>query len=356
MENLRGTRLLKSVRRNTGDEPTIPLNRRHSAALPTLKGIRDAHWFLSQYIAETPLVRSEALSQMFRGDVWIKNETVSPIGSFKIRGALTELLRAREPVLAAVTSSTGNHGQGVAYAARLLKFPAHVFLPKQANPVKRAAIENLGAAIHLGGHDFDDAKAAGRQFANDNRYFFIDDGEGHGVVEGAGTVGLEIAEKLDGIDVVFIPVGSGTLAGGAAAAIRAIHPRTRVIGVEPNGSPAMAESFHAKRPIERPARTLAEGLICRVPADLALRCLLAFVAETLLVSDIELLAGVHALTAIAHILVEPSGAAAFAGAWRKRNDLVGRRIVLVLTGANLAVETLRLALKTPFPYAGPSFL
>ncbi len=129
-------------------------------ALPTLDGIRDAAARIGTHQMVTPLIRSELLSRAFAADIWLKNETVSPVASFKLRGALTALLRARErgPVAGAVSSSTGNHGQGVAYAARLLDLPCTIFLPENANPVKRAMIAALGAAVHEVGHDIDAAK------------------------------------------------------------------------------------------------------------------------------------------------------------------------------------------------------
>ncbi len=320
--------------------------------LPSLQGIRDARDLIGDFVQKTPLVRSDCLSRILDGDVWIKNETVSPIASFKIRGALTEVLRlrGRGELRALVTSSTGNHGQAVAYAAGLVGSPAHVFLPINPNRVKRAAIEAIGAVIHESGADIDYSKQEAWRFANSHGYSFIDDGESLGVMEGAGTVGLEIAESLDNIQAVFIPMGSGTLASGSAAAIKSLQPRARIIAIQAKGSPAMVESFKARRAIEMPVDTIADGLACREPAILSLRALLAFVDEADVVTDEEMLAGVHALAAAAHVLVEPSGAAGFAGAWKHRASLSGQRVVLVLTGANISMETLRIALETPLPF------
>jgi threonine dehydratase len=319
--------------------------------LPSLPGIEDALARVRPHLPETPLVRSELLSRGLGADVWLKVEAISPIGSFKLRGALTELLRAREAGsgAGATASSTGNHGQGVAYAARLLGMSADIFLPIAPNPVKRAKIAAYGAVVHEVGKDLDEAKAVARGFAEEHRHAFVDDGEGLGVTEGAGTVGLEIARALPSIDTVLIPMGSGALAGGSAVAIKSVQPGARVIAVQAKGSPAMVESFHAKRPVERPVDTIADGLVCREPAELALETLLAWVDDARLTTDADLLRSMHTLAASAQILVEPSGAAALAAAWDLRRDLAGRRIVLVLTGANAMMETLREALGTaPF--------
>lgn len=287
---------------------------------------------LSQYATPTPLVRVLLLSRDLDCDLWVKNETVSPIASFKWRGALNDLLRDPD-ARGVVTSSTGNHGQGVSWAAQRIGVPAHIFLPLGANPTKRAKIALLGATIHDGGHDLDAAKEIAIAFARNEGLRFIDDGESEGVIEGAGTIGFEIAHALEQIDVVYVPMGSGSLASGVASAIREKHPHAHIVAVQSNGSPAMVESFHARRAIERPANTIADGLICRVPAQLALDALLASVDDAITIPDDELLAAVNAMALGAHILVEPSGAAGLAAAMR--GDVRGKSVVVIATGANI---------------------
>ncbi len=282
---------------------------------------------LRPFAQPTPLVRALLL------DLYVKNETVSPIASFKWRGALNTLLRD-ESVRGVVTSSTGNHGQGVAWAARVAGIPAHIFMPLGANPTKRAKIELLGATIHDGGHDLDAAKELAIAFARDEELTFIDDGESEGVIEGAGTVGLEIAKALERIDIVYVPMGSGSLAAGVAIAIKQHHPNARVVAVQSKGSPAMVESFHARRAIERPIDSIADGLVCRVPAQLALDLLVQHVDDAIAIADDELLAAAREMILGAHILVEPSGAAGLAAALRKREP----HAVVIATGANITRE------------------
>lgn len=282
---------------------------------------------LRPYAAPTPLVRALLLG------VHVKNETVSPIASFKWRGALNALLRegSRRGV---VTSSTGNHGQGVAWAARVTGIPAHIFLPLGANPTKRRKIELLGADVHEMGHDLDAAKELAIVFARDEGMTFVDDGESEAVIEGAGTVGLEIANALDRIDVVYVPMGSGSLASGVAIAIKEKHPDARVVAVQSKGSPAMVESFHARRAIERPIDTVADGLMCRVPAQLALDLLVEHVDEAMTIPDAEILRAAREMILSAHLLVEPSGAAGLA-AWLRRRE---SHAVVIATGANITPE------------------
>ncbi len=314
--------------------------------LPTLAGIEEAEGRIRPHLAETPLLRSEILSRAMSADVWLKLETASPIASFKLRGALAVLSRAHEAsgLAAACTSSTGNHGQGVAYAARLLGLAAEIFLPEPPNPVKQAMIEAFGGTIHAVGHDLDAAKAEAIAYAAGNGALFVDDGESLDLMEGAGTLGLEAARALKDIDAVFVPMGSGTLATGVATAVKGLQPGAKVIAVQAKGAPAMVESFHAGRAIERPAQSTADGLICRVPAERALAGLLATVDDAMTRSDEQLLAGVRTLIECAHVLVEPSGAAGLAAAYAGRGALTGKRIVLILTGANITEHQLTAAL------------
>jgi len=294
---------------------------------------------LQQYARITPFERSLLLSHDLACDVFVKNETVSQIASFKWRGALNDILREKT-TRGVVTSSTGNHGQGVAWAARAVGVPAHIFLPLGANATKRAKIEILGATIHDIGHDLDGAKEIAIEFAQREGLRFIDDGDSEGVIEGAATIGTEIGRALDQLDVVFVPMGSGSLAGGVAMEVKGWHPNARVIAIQSSGSPAMVESFHARKAIERPANTIADGLICRVPAQLALDSLIEFVDDAITVSDDELLCAARMMMLRANVLVEPSGAASLAGALRFGEEIRGKAIALIATGANATAETL----------------
>lgn len=317
--------------------------------LPTLAGIEEAEGRVRPHLAETPLVRSEILSRAMDADVWLKVETVSPIASFKLRGALAAISRAQEAggLNGVCTSSTGNHGQGVAYAARLLGLKAEIFLPEAPNPVKRAMIEAFGGRTRLVGHDLDAAKAEAIAYAAEEGALFVDDGESLDLMEGAGTLGLESARALPEIDAIFVPMGSGTLATGVATAAKGLQPAVKVVAVQAKGAPAMVESFHAGRAIEMPAASTADGLICRVPAARALAGLLATVDDAMTCPDDHLLAGVRTMAECAHLLVEPSGAAGLAAAWAGRGALTGKRVLLILTGANITEHQLSAALAEP---------
>jgi threonine dehydratase len=316
---------------------------------PTFEGVKQAAERLKPHMAPTPLYRSETLSRALDADVWLKLETATPIASFKLRGALNHLLvvQSQAPIKSAVTSSTGNHGQGVAYAARLLGVPADIFLPDGCPVVKQTMIRLFGAALHIGGIDIDDAKERARKFCTERGGSFVDDGESARLIEGAGTIGHEIGAALEDVDYAFVPMGSGSLVAGTAIGLKGTQPRARVIAVTSAGSPAMVESFRAKRAVERPVNSLAESIVCRVPAATALTAVLRYVDDALLLSDRDLLAALHTLLTWGHVLVEPGSAAGLAGAWARRKELRGKRVVLVLSGANVDLEVIGRALFVP---------
>ena len=316
---------------------------------PTLDGIRAAHDRIRPYVAETPLVFSEVLSEQLKAEVWLKNETVTAIASFKIRGALSTMFKAKDDGVQAVgTSSTGNHGQGVAYAGKLLDIATHIFMSTPINPIKAGKINLYGGTVHECTGDIDDAKDQGLEFCASIGGTFLDDGNDPTVMEGAGTVALEIAESLEDIDALMVPLGGGNLSAGCATALKSLQPEAKVISVQAKGSPAVTRSFHAREKQEHPTEpTVAEGLVTRVPPDLALTVLWERLDDAWLADDDVMLSAVHTIAESAQVLVEPAGAAALAGLWLHREQFEGKRVVLILTGANLTMEQLRLALDRP---------
>ena len=313
---------------------------------PTIDGIRAAAERIRPYVTETPLVRADVLSARLGADVWLKNETVTAVASFKIRGALNTMLSARSEGVSEVgTSSTGNHGQGVAYAGMLLKIGVNIFMPKPVNATKAAKTALYGAAVHECEGDIDQAKDQGVVYCRDKGARFLDDGNDPTVMEGAGTVALEVAESLDEIDCMIVPLGGGNLSAGCATALKSIQPKAKVVSVQAKSSPAVTRSFHAREKQEHPSLpTVAEGLVTRVPPDLALQVLWERLDDAWLADDNVLLSSVHTMAASAQVLVEPAGAASLAGLWMHREELKGKRVVLILTGANLTMDQLRLAL------------
>jgi threonine dehydratase len=312
---------------------------------PTPEDILAAETRIRPHVPESPLFQSPGLSALLGCQTWIKAECVSVLSSFKLRGALNHLL-AEPAASGAVTSSTGNHGQGVAYAARLLNRRADIFVPVSAPLNKREAIERLGATLHVHGADLDEAKDIARTFAAERDLPFVDDGESPHVIAGAGTIGLEIGRSLPSADFVFAPVGAACLASGTALGLKAAGSGAKVIGVQSAQTPCMVKSFHAKRAIEHPVTTICDCLNQRIPPKLSLACMIEHVHDAFEVDDQECLAAMHTALADAHMLIEVGTAAALAGAWSRRHQLNGKIIVLLFSGANSDPDMIKLALAT----------
>lgn len=322
--------------------------------LPTPEGVEAALARIRPHMPETPLVRSEFLSEMLGLELYLKIETTTPIGSFKLRGALNSILADGADAETIVSSSTGNHGQGVAYAARAAGKPCTIFLPENPNPVKRRKIELFGADVVTVGRDIDVAKVAAQEFACEHGGLFVDDGEDALVMEGAGTIGLEVGRALEGIDAIVLPTGGGNLVSGTAVGLKSVQPRTKVVAVQSDACAAMHESFHARRPVACVVETAADCLAQGVPPELALKVMLENVNDSVVVSDDDLFAAAHALALYGNVLAEAGSAGGLAALVRHRNLFAGAgRVVIAVTGANLDGTALKRLLETS-PIVSPS--
>jgi threonine dehydratase len=316
---------------------------------PTLAGAEAALATIAEHVPETPLIRSEALSRAFDADIWLKLDCATATASFKLRGALCDLLRAeaRGETGGVVASSSGNHGQGVAFGARLLGRNADIFLPEGNNDLKQGMICAYGGRVHVLGTDIDYAREAAIRHAEENGLYFVNDGISLDIMEGAATMATEIARRLDGIDYLIIPVGGGNLTAGCAAVMAEAQPGCRTIGVQPEGAPVIVRSFLEGRPLEVPGESFADGLVSRVTIPFAFEVFCRHVADGWLVGDQPIKAAMHSLAECAHLLAEPSGAAGLAAAWERHTLLKGKRVVLPITGGNASMDQLREALATP---------
>ena len=319
------------------------------AAMLALWQVLEARRVLAGILTRTPLYHSPGLSALCGAAVHVKYENHSPVGSFKARGALVALAKAVEAaeragsrLPGAVTSSTGNHGLGVAYAGRRLRVPVTVYVPQAANPDKCRLIEELGAQVVVAGRDLDEAKAAGRRAAAAAGMAFVDDGDDPWLMAGAGTVGLEIVEDLPAVEVLVLPAGGGALLAGAGLAAKRLKPQIHVTGVAAERAPGVYLSWKAGgQPVTAPyCDTFADGLAQPTPAPLAARMVAATADAVLLVSETALRQAIRLLLVHTHNLAEGAGAAALAGALDQRAAIAGRTVALVLTGGNITEEGL----------------
>jgi threonine dehydratase len=314
---------------------------------PTLADVFAARGRIRPHLQPTPLVAAPALAEYLGLDVRLKLETVLPIGAFKIRGGIN-LVGAIEQGMEErphgfVTASTGNHGQSIAYAARLFGYPAIVYAPEDCNPYKAEAMRRLGAEVVLNGKDYDDAREVAERSADQRGYRYVPPIEAL-LVSGVATATLEILDDWPEVDTIVVPLGGGSGACGACLAGKGIKPPLEVIAVQAAGAPAFYRSWKSGRPeTTESVETFAEGLATRCAYEFSLRLLRGVLDDVILVADAELERGMVDLLRHAHLLTEAAGAAAMAALTQAavRQRLTGKRVALMVTGANVTPETLR---------------
>ena len=310
---------------------------------PDVERIAQAAQAIAPAFRDTPVLRSEALDRLFGCELALKVETLTPIRSFKGRGA--DFLLHRLGALAqagVVCASAGNFGQGIAHAARARGMAATVFAAESANPLKIAAMRRFGAEVLLAGRDFDAAKAAARAHAARTGGLFVEDGLHPAIAEGAGTIALELDAAGALGDMILVPVGNGSLINGIGTWIRSRHPGVRIVGVTAAGAPAMARSWREGRVIEtEEARTIADGIAVRVPVPEALAVMRATVDEIVEVAEDDLVRAMRLALAELGLLIEPAGVAGLAALAADPALARGRRVSTVLCGGNVTAAQMR---------------
>ncbi len=283
----------------------------------------------------TPQYHSETLSRLLGVAVVCKIETANPIGNFKGRG-MDWWVRCQKGVTRVVCASAGNLGQALTYAGRRAGVAVEIFAAETANPAKIAAMRRLGAQVHLHGKDFDAAKAEGGNFANNHGWPFPVDGRDAEIAEGAGTIAFELEKYPAPIDVIYVPVGNGSLVNGIGAWCRAHMPTTKIIGVCAEGAPAMERSWRQNKLISADAvKTIADGIAVRVPVPESLPPLASAVNDMMLVSDEQIIAAMRAYYDYEHIISEPTGAVSLAAVMANAPIDQGKTVVTIVTGANI---------------------
>jgi threonine dehydratase len=305
--------------------------------LPTPEDIVAAAERLKGVVERTPLILSPRLSAIAGTDVYLKCENAQRTGSFKLRGAYNALASLPADVRARgiVASSAGNHGLGVAHAARLLGMRALIFVPANAPAVKRDGIVALGAEVDATQSHYDDAHAAAVAYAEAHGMAFVNPTAGESLLAGQGTVGLEILEQLPEVRTIVVPVGGGGLVGGVATIVRARAPWVRIVGAQSDRSNAMAASLAAGRVVEVPVPpTLADGLSGQIDevgfatGRFALDAM-RVVSEAQMEAAIAFLAGAHDMR------VEGSGAVASAAVMTASDATMEGPIAVIVSGANI---------------------
>jgi threonine dehydratase len=312
-------------------------------AEPTLVDVLAAASRIRPHLSPTAFRHSVAVSDLIGAEVHLKHEFHLPTGAFKVRGGvnLISQLTPEEREAGVIAASTGNHGQSVAYAARLFGVKAVICAPENANPAKVEAMRELGAKVELVGADFDEAREACERLASERGHRYIHSGNEPHLIAGVGTHTLEILRADARIEVIVVPIGGGSGAAGACIVAKSINPKIEVIGVQSEKAPAAYLSWRAGKPVEATNTTWAEGLATRTPFELPQRILRRLLDDFVLVSEEAISDAVRFLLARNRILVEGAAAAPLAASIALKDRLAGRRVALILTGSNISTAQLK---------------
>ncbi len=306
--------------------------------LPFLEEIRAAQTLIYRHMQPTPQLSWPLLNERLGAAAWIKHENHTPVGAFKLRGALVYLdwIKQTQPHVHGVVAATrGNHGQGVATAARLLGMKAVIVVPRGNSADKNRAMKAQGAELLEFGEDFQESLEFARAVAMERGLTMIDSFHER-LVWGTATFALELFQGAPPLDVVYVPIGLGSSICGVAAARRALGLQVEIVGVVAAAAPAYALSFREHRPVEAPARTaIADGLACRIPNPQALELIWENVARILTVSDEEIIGTMRIYYEDTHNVAEGAGAAALAGALQESDLLRRKQVGIVLSGGNV---------------------
>ena len=281
----------------------------------------------------SPLAQSRALSKMFDRRVWLKLESTSPVGSFKYRGALVAINRVslETGARAVITASTGNHGQGVAYAASSAGLETIVYIPMGVADEKVAAMRALGAEIRVHGANLAEAQQKAEQVAFGDSVY-IEDGENGDLMAGAATVLAEILEERSDLETILVPIGGGNLIAGSLLARQSRESSAQVVGVQSTSASAATESWLQGQMLERPCSTFAGGLATTRPGNLALDVMKQYLATSVLVDDEDLYRAMGMAIEAAGVAMEGAAAAPIAALARFGKDIAGDDVALVVTG------------------------
>jgi threonine dehydratase len=310
--------------------------------VPTLLDVLEARRRIAPHLLATPLHRYPGLGDLLDSEVFVKHENHQPVGSFKVRGGvnLVSQLTPEERERGVIAASTGNHGQSIAFAARIFGATATICVPEGANPVKVASMRGLGAQLVFHGRDFDDAREHAEQLGGERGLRYVHSGDEPHLIAGVATGTLEILDTEPRVDVVIVPIGGGSGAAGACIVAKASNPGIKVIGVQSEQAPAAFRSWQARSLLEDRTETVAEGLATRTAFELPQQILWEMLDDFVLVNDDAILEAQALMIERTRNLVEAAGAAPLAAALRLGDELRGKRVALVASGGNVTRDQL----------------
>lgn len=307
----------------------------------TLEKIYQARYVLRDIIRETDLIPATKI----RSDcnVYLKTENLQRTGSFKIRGASFKIsqLSEEEKQHGVIACSAGNHAQGVALAAQSCGIPAVICLPEGAPISKVEATKAFGAKVVLVPGVYDDAYAEALRLRDEKGYTFIHPFDDELVIAGQGTIGLEILDQIDDVDVIVVPVGGGGLISGVAYAVKTLRPSVKVYGVQSEGAASMAASLNEDRVVcLESVRTVADGIQVKEPGEHTFDLCRKYVDEIVTVSDDEVATAILKLIETQKLITEGAGAVSVAAVMFDKIPVKGKNVVCLLSGGNIDVTIL----------------
>tara|TARA_B100001179_G_scaffold182045_1_gene137416 strand:+ start:170 stop:1123 length:954 start_codon:yes stop_codon:yes gene_type:complete len=297
------------------------------------------------YIRKTHLTHSRPFSDLVNADVWFKLESLQITGSFKARGAVNKILslKDQEKEQGVVSASTGNHGAAVAYAAGELNIGCTIYVPDDASPTKLENMEQFGAKIKVHGDDCIKAEEKARQVSISTGETYVSPYNDPFVMAGQGTLGVEIESQCDGLDVIIISVGGGGLIGGTAGYLKSVWPEIHVIGCSPENSAVMIHSMKAGRVLDLESRpTLSDGTAGGIEENsITFPICCNVIDESVLVTENEIKNAMITYMEKEHQLLEGAAGTAVAALIKKKDDLHGKRVGVVICGGNISLDTVR---------------
>ena len=303
-----------------------------------LQDFTTAREHLQKVLLPTHLIYSPIFSEESGNQIYIKPENLQKTGAFKIRGAYNKInkLTEEEKKRGVIASSAGNHAQGVAYAARELGIKAVIVMPKTTPLIKVQSTKKYGAEVVLYGDVYDDAYQKAKELEAKEGYVFVHPFDDIDVLEGQGTIALEILEEMPDAEVIVVPIGGGGLISGIAAAAKMIKPDIKIIGVEPSGAASATEALKKNKVVTLPeANTIADGTAVKRIGDLTFNCIKQYVDEVVTVDDYELTEAFLLLAEKHKLIAENSGILPLA-ALKKLTER-GKKVVPVVSGGNIDV-------------------
>jgi threonine dehydratase len=312
-----------------------------------LPGAFMARAVIDRYLKRTNLTHYPELSRLIGCEAFVKHENHNPTGSFKIRGALNFFHHmSREELETGILVATrGNHGLAMAWAGQWFNVPCTVVVPEGNNPEINRTIESYGAELIVHGDDFYDAQSYCEELVDSAGYYYVQQGNEPEILNGLSTMGLEIMEDLPGTDTIICPIGGGAGCASILKTARAIKPDIEIIGVEAMNAPSFYNSWKKGEIVTLDeAHTVADGLAARTVFHLPYTILKDAINDVVLLTENEILEGIRMALTTTHNLAEGAGAVSLMAAYKIKDRLAGKKVVMIMSGGNITVDAIKTAL------------